>query len=417
MKIKRIPAFAIAAAVLAVAVVLALPCSAGWSGTVSAADWWNSQTSTCNLYCYSSSGALLNTAVPVNPAAFISRLYDISPYVSWTSVTSKYISNRYACIESTFTPLPNSASMYGLQLQFRDKWTLIGGRTYEFIILRNSIAFYNSQGSPLSTGTQLLSVSLGGLAMTLEDKKLDTDLFDRAIRCTVTPSSDVTVQTISVSFKSMYNPTVSASKVVLNLGFSDVVSYTGSLDNVVVNPTLDNINKQVDEINGKIDGIIGTPDDTAPNQPDLVPGIDSDKAELEDVKEKEAVIGDSLKQFLDNLDVPDGNNFFTQVGAFINDPDTLKAIHWWGDRYDVVTAFQPMTVLLIFSTFSMLTAFIFGCCRYARFRFSSRDSETAQAETKSTYGGWDTASKSSFSDEFLDKALAKTYRDFNRGDK
>lgn len=124
-----------------------------------------------------------------------------------------------------------------------------------------------------------------------------------------------------------------------------------------------------------------------------------------------------MKQFLDNLDVPDGNNFFTQVGAFINDPDTLKAIHWWGDRYDVVTAFQPMTILLIFSTFSMMTAFIFGCCRYARFRFSSRDSQTAQVETKVTYGGWDTSSKSSFSDDFLDKALAKTYRDFNRGDK
>lgn len=239
-------------AVIVSASLLVLSCSAAWSGTVSSADWWNAQASSCSLFAYASSGAILNTPVPVNKSAFISRTYNISPYVSWPSVASNYISSRYACIESTFSPLPADASMYGMQLQFSDSWSLISGRTYEFIILRNSIAFYNQSGEPVSTGTQVHGVSLGGLEMTLEDVKLSSDMYDRAIRCTATPTRDFTVRTISIFFKSMYNPSVSASKVILNLGFSDVVSYTGNLDNVVVNPTLDNINKQVDEINDSI---------------------------------------------------------------------------------------------------------------------------------------------------------------------
>lgn len=242
----------VAMAVIVSASLLCFSCSAAWNNTVSAADWWNFQTSTCSLYCYSSSGAQLSTASPVNPAGFVSRQYDISPYVSWTSVTSRYISSLYAGLEYTFIPLPNGSSMYGIQLQFRDGWTLLSGRTYEFVILRNSIAFYNSSGTPVSTGTQLSSVSLGGLAMTLEDKYIGSDGYDRAIRCTVTPTGDTYVQTISVTFKSNYNPTTAASKVVLNLGFSDVISYTGTLDSAVVNPSLDRIDKQVDEINNSI---------------------------------------------------------------------------------------------------------------------------------------------------------------------
>ena len=249
--------FVVTMAVIVSASLLCLSCSAAWNDTVTAADWWNFQTSTCSLYCYSSSGAWLSTASPVNPAGFVSRQYDISPYVSWSSVTSRYISSLYAGLEYTFIPLPSGASMYGIQLQFTDGWTLLKGRTYEFVILRNYIAFYNSSGTAVSTGTQLSSVSLGGLAMTLEDKYIGTGGFDRAIRCTVTPTADTFVQTISVSFKSNYNPTTAASKIVLNLGFSDVISYTGSLDSVVVNPSLDRIDKQVSEIQGSVDDIKG----------------------------------------------------------------------------------------------------------------------------------------------------------------
>lgn len=363
-------------------IVLALPCFASWQGTVSASDWWNSQTSSCSLYCYSSSGALLNTAVPVNPAAFISRTYDISPYVSWISVTSKYISSRYACIESTFSPLPSGSSMYGVQLQFRDKWTLIGGRTYEFVILRNSIAFYNSSGQPVSTGTQLYSVSLGGLAMTLEDKKLDNDAFDRAIRCTVTPTSDVSVQTISVSFKSNYNPSTVASKVILNLGFSDVVSYTGSLDNVVVNPTLDNINKQVDEINGKIDSIIGSPDDTA-NVPDIVPGIHDKDDIINSVESGQGQLANNLDDFMKMLNVPDGSNFWNSLGGFFLEADTLNAIVWWGGRYDEILTFAPVQIILYFGCLCVVTALIFGCCRWGFYRVSARySSKSAKSESR-----------------------------------
>ena len=382
MKIKRFPAFAIAAAVMAVAVVLALPCSAAWTGTVSAADWWNGQTSTCSLYAYSSSGALLNTAVPVNPSAFISRTYDISPYVSWTSVTSKYISSRYACIESTFTPLPSGASMYGLQLQFRDKWSLVKGRTYEFIILRNSIAFYNDAGTAVSTGTQVYSVSLGGLAMTLEDKKLDTDLYDRAIRCTITPTADVTVQTISVSFKSMYNPSVSASKVVLNVGFSDVVSYTGNLDNVVVNPTLDNIDKQMGEINGKLDGIKGTPDDTA-TVPDIMPGIHDKDSDLDAIESGELQLAKNLDDFMAMLDVPDGTSFWSTLGGFFHETDTINALFWWGNRYGECLSFSMIQVILYFSGLCVVLAVFFGCCRWGYYRIKVRETSSAKTETKS----------------------------------
>lgn len=233
---------------LAGAFASAFVVSAKWVGTYDAMQWWNYTTSTANLYAYYSNGNIINTPAPVNKSAFISRSYDIDPYVSWTSINSRYISTGWAGLESTFQPLPTGATMYGLQLQFRDQWTLIQGRTYEFVILRNSIAFYNASGTPVSTGTQVATVSFGGLIATLEDQYIGQDGYDRAIRCTVTPTADVQIQTISIVFKSNYNPSTSASKLVLNLAFSDVVSYTGELQDVVVNPTIDNIDKQVQEI-------------------------------------------------------------------------------------------------------------------------------------------------------------------------
>lgn len=219
---------------------------------ISAADWWNAQTASCKLFCYTSTGNILNTAVPVNPASFISKTFDLKPYVPWTSVSSGYISSRFAYLQTTFTPLPNSASMYSLMIEFADEWILMGGRTYEFIILRDYIAFYDSNGSPISTGTQLITVSLGGLNMTLEDYYIGKDGFDRAIRCTVTPSTNTKVQHIDCIFKSNYNPTLPASKVVVRLGFSSVVAYTGTLQDVTVNPTLNNIDSQMGELNDKI---------------------------------------------------------------------------------------------------------------------------------------------------------------------
>lgn len=239
--------------ILLLCAFFALSISAQTPIQISAADWWNSQTSTCKLFCYNSSGIILNTAVPVNPASFISKTFDLKPYVPWTSVTSGYISSRFAYLQTTFTPLPNSASMYMLMLEFSDEWILMGGRTYEFIILRDYIAFYDSSGVATSTGTQLKSVSLGGLNMTLEDYYIGKDGYDRAIRCTVTPETNTKVQHIDCIFKSNYNPTLPASKIVVRLGFSSVVAYTGTLQDVTVNPTLNNLDKQVGEINDKID--------------------------------------------------------------------------------------------------------------------------------------------------------------------
>ena len=382
MKIKRFLAFAIAAAVMAVAVVLSLPCFAAYIGTISAADWWNTQASSCSLFAYSSSGAILNTPVPVNKSAFISRTYDISPYVSWTSVTSGYITSRYACIESTFSPLPAGASMYGFQLQFSDSWSLISGRTYEFVILRNSIAFYNAAGEPVSTGTQVHSVSLGGLAMTLEDVKLSSDMYDRAIRCTVTPSSNVTVKTISIFFKSMYNPSVAASKVILNVGFSDVVSYTGNLDNVVVNPTLNNIDKQVGEINDKLDGIKGSPDDTA-TVPDIMPGIHDKDSDLDAIESGELQLAKNLDDFMSMLNVPDGTSFWSTLGGFFHETDTINALFWWGDRYGECLSFSMIQVILYFSGLCVVLAVFFGCCRWGYYRIKVRESSSAKSETAS----------------------------------
>lgn len=243
---------------------------------ISAADWWNAQSSSCKLFCYSSTGNILNTAVPVNPASFISKTFDLKPYVPWTSVTSGYISSRFAYLQTTFTPLPNSSSMYSLMLEFADEWILIGGRTYEFIILRDYIAFYDNNGVATSTGTQLKTVSLGGLIMTLEDYYIGKDGFDRAIRCTVTPSTTTKVQHIDCIFKSNYNPTLPAKKIVVRLGFSSVVAYTGTLQDVTVNPTLNNIDQQMSEINDKIDhyynGDYGVITGSHPDNPaDVIP--------------------------------------------------------------------------------------------------------------------------------------------------
>lgn len=234
--------------VLAGALAPAFTFSAKWIGQYSAYDWWSIRSADIKLYSYASNGNILNTGMLVNPAGWKETTFDIIPYVSWRSVTDRYISSTYAHLTYTFTPLPSGASMYGIQLQFSDEWTLLQGRKYEFIILRNSIAFYNSAGEPVSTGTQVKLVSFGGVNATLEDVYIGKDGYDRAIRCVVEPTADVYVQTVSIFFKSNYNPSTSAKKIVLDLAFSDCVSYTGELESAVVNPTVDNIDKQVQEI-------------------------------------------------------------------------------------------------------------------------------------------------------------------------
>ena len=174
-----------------------VPClyfSAKWIGSYSAYDWWSIRTADIKLYSYATNGNILNTGMPVNPAGWKETTFDISPYVTWRSVTDRYISSTYAHMNYTFIPLPSGASMYGIQLQFRDEWTLLQGRKYEFVLLRNSIAFYDNQGSPVSTGTQVKSVSFGGLNATLEDVLIGKDGYDRAIRCVVEPTADVYVR-------------------------------------------------------------------------------------------------------------------------------------------------------------------------------------------------------------------------------
>lgn len=275
----------------------ALSISAQTPIQISAADWWNAQTASCKLFCYTSNGSILNTAVPVNPASFISKTFDLKPYVPWTSVTSGYISSRFAYLQTTFTPLPNSSSMYGLMLEFADEWILMGGRTYEFIVLRDYIAYYDSNNNPISTGTQLKSVSLGGLMMTLEDYYIGKDGFDRAIRCTVTPSSNTKVQHIDLTFKSNYNPTVSASKIVVRFGFSSVVAYTGTLQDVTVNPTLNNIDSQMGEINDKIGDLVGG-DYKKPTAGTIDDGLSDD---YNSASEKSDDVYSKFRNFISNL--------------------------------------------------------------------------------------------------------------------
>lgn len=264
---------------------------------ISAADWWNAQTASCKLFCYTSNGNILNTAVPVNPASFISKTFELKPYVPWTSVTSGYISSRFSYLQTTFTPLPNSSSMYGLMLEFSDEWILMGGRTYEFIIVRDYIAYYDSNGNPISTGTQLKTVSLGGLNMTLEDYYIGKDGFDRAIRCTVTPTTNTKVQHIDCIFKSNYNPTLSASKIVVRLGFSSVVAYTGTLQDVTVNPTLNNIDSQMGEINDKIGDLVDG-DYKKPTAETIDDGLSDD---YNSASEKADDVYSKFRNFISNL--------------------------------------------------------------------------------------------------------------------
>lgn len=275
----------------------ALSISAQTPIQISAADWWNAQSSSCKLQCYTSNGNILNTAVPVNPSSFISKTFDLKPYVPWTSVTSGYISSRFAYLQTTFTPLPNSASMYGLMIEFSDEWILMGGRTYEFIILRDYIAFYDDNGVATSTGTQLKTVSLGGLNMTLEDYYIGKDGFDRAIRCTVTPSSNTKVQHIDCIFKSNYNPTKPASKIVSRIGFSSVVAYTGTLQDVTVNPTLNNIDSQMSEINDKI-GEIADGDYKKPTAGTIDDGLSGD---YNSASENSDDVYSKFRNFISNL--------------------------------------------------------------------------------------------------------------------
>ena len=244
---RRVLALLCVTVVLAGALSPAFTISAKWIGSYSAYDWWSIRTADIKMYTYDKSG-IYTSAIPVNSSGWSQKIYDISPYVSWTSVTDRYISSTYAHLSETFTALSADATMYGLQLYFRDEWTLLQGRKYEFIILRNYIAFYDKQGSPISTGTQVKSVSFGTLNATLDDVRIGKDGYDRAIRCLLEPTEDIQVQNVNIIFKSSYNPTVSASKIVLDFGFSDCVSYSGQLEGAVVNPTLDNIDKQVQEI-------------------------------------------------------------------------------------------------------------------------------------------------------------------------
>lgn len=264
---------------------------------ISAADWWNAQTASCKLFCYTSNGNILNTAVPVNPASFISKTFDLKQYVPWTSVSSGYISSRFAYLQTTFTPLPNSASMYSLMIEFADEWILMGGRTYEFIILRDYIAFYDNNGAATSTGTQLKTVSLGGLNMTLEDYYIGKDGFDRAIRCTVTPTTNTKVQHIDCIFKSNYNPTLPASKVVVRLGFSSVVAYTGTLQEVTVNPTLNNIDSQMGELNDKIGDFVDG-DYQRPTPETIDDGLSED---YNSASEKADDVYSKFRNFISNL--------------------------------------------------------------------------------------------------------------------
>lgn len=244
---RRVLALLCVTVVLAGALTPAFTFSAKWIGSYSAYDWWSIRTADIKMYTYDKNG-FYTSAFSVNSSGWSQKIYDISPYVSWTSVTDRYISSTYAHFSQTFTGLSADATMYGLQLYFRDEWTLLQGRKYEFIILRNYIAFYDKQGSPKSTGTQVKSVSFGSLNATLEDVHIGKDGYDRAIRCLLEPTEDIQVQNVNIIFKGSYNPTVSASKIVLDLAFSDCVSYSGQLEGAVVNPTLDNIDKQVQEI-------------------------------------------------------------------------------------------------------------------------------------------------------------------------
>lgn len=359
-----------ALSICALIAVSILPCYAGWVGTSTAADWWNFQTSTCSLYYYDKSGFVVGPAPTLNPH-FKATSYDIEPYVEWTSVSCRYISTTWAGIEHTFSDLPDDASMFGIRLEFFDEWFLIAGRTYEFVILRNAIDFYNMSGVDTSTQTQISEVYFSSLKCTIEDKYIGTNGFDRAIRCVVTPTVDTSVSSISVICKSKSNVKLSASKLHLNLAFSDVVSYTGNLDTVVVNPTLDNIDKQVEEINNKIDSIKGDPSQ------DTAPGLDGLESQGQEAN-------DALDDLLHGIDVPDGKEHWSQAMQLFKDINLLAAFQWWGLCFDYVSAHALLSYLSLFSCLIMLLLSVFGCYRSAVFRLNS-ENRNAEKEVTATY--------------------------------
>lgn len=390
--------FAIAAAVLVAVVALALPCSA--VSVYSVDSYWGDVSTTFGYQQGTYGG---NYACETTYSKVV-RDWSI-PFPG--DVLLPYLGEDAALIRSYNASVGSYATLAAkLVIKYKKPVLLSGGESYAFFFEVASVATMPNNSSWVVIGVRLLgsdgNSAASGVTCTFAASTLSA-YKDTCFKVSILASEDVTFSAVEVLFQ--IDDAVSYYGVDVRMRFSAFAQYSGD-------PGFSEKNPQLDEIKGAIDDIKGQPGDTADSNPDIFPGLDSAHSEIDDISGKEGVIADKLQDFLDALDVPDGNDFFTQVGAFLQTPSTLNALMWWGDRFDLITSFQPMTILLIFSLFTMLTGFVFGCCRYARFKFSSRDAEEAQAETKGTANGWDTSSKSSFDDDFLDKALAKTYRDF-----
>lgn len=246
-------AFALLCATLVLAGALspAFTLSASSYNLYTARQFWFSDTSLYG-YMYSKDGYIVS-GKPLTATSTITEKngVDLKNYVDWVSVTSGYISSTYAYWTDTITTT-ETANSWAVKLLLDNQWTFLSGRTYEFVILMNNIQFYNGS-SAIAGDPYLKYVSFGSNNMaTISSAKLygtqGAYIAPFVYRCVLTPTEDFQSQSIEFNFSNNYNSDKVATSLKFNVGFSDVVSYIGNLDNIVVNPTLDNIDKQVQEI-------------------------------------------------------------------------------------------------------------------------------------------------------------------------
>lgn len=238
-------------AVIVSASLLALGCSAGYVAKYDAKTFWFSGNQVFG-YMYTTGSYSLAERIP--DTSIIDYTAELKPYVDWQSVTQGYISSKYAYIQQRLTAY-DSSTAYGVKVRLMDTWTFIKGRTYEWVMLLDNLQFYNGE-TKISGDPRLQSIILttttGTVTVTLTQKTLyGTDggyIAAFAYLCQVTPTDNITVTEINFTWKNNSHASYKATSAAIGFGYSDCVSYTGSLEDVVVNPVLDDMNKQLEEI-------------------------------------------------------------------------------------------------------------------------------------------------------------------------
>lgn len=197
---------------------------------------------------------------------------------------------------------------------------------------------------------------------------------DSCVKCTFdVGSSDVTFYALALVFEHPYGEGIIYNEVDIRMRFSGFVSYVGD-------PAFEQVNPQLEKIKSDI---MGSPDDTA-QVPDIIPGIHDKDNLIDSVESGQSRLADNLDDYMAMLNVPDGSSFWSSLGGFFSEAGTINAILWWGNRYDEVMTFSPVQIILYFGCLCVVTALIFGCCRWGYYHIKVKgEPKSARGETLS----------------------------------